>query len=178
MNVNIRYDEGADAYTSNMLWDTLPVLGDGLGFELDWTLAGPSEAGNAMGLGATNAFATAVAICLFTNARAPNPDGGSDPQGWWGDLVSLDENDAPLGSLLWTLMRGPLNPTVVGQAILYAKQSLQTLITQGAVARIDVTATSEQVNGILYLVVSLYSQDGTRAYDQKFSVYWNQQTGT
>lgn len=174
MDATIRYDEGDDAVQSTMLWDTLPAYGPALEYSFDWALAGPAEPGNSMGLGATNAFETAVVIQLFSNRRAVNPNGSSDPQGWWGDAISFDDDDQPIGSLLWTLRRSPLTPAVAAQAVVFAKQALQILITQGAVATLTVTSQIDQIAGALWLFVTLYSADGTTVYQQKFGVYWAQ----
>jgi phage gp46-like protein len=100
-----------------------------------------------------------------------------DPRGWWGDGITIDADDEPLGSLLWLLERAPM--TIAGLpasqwAILFASEALQTLKDQGVCARIDVTATQDNVAGMIKLLVKLYARDGTVIFDHQFDLLWSQ----
>lgn len=178
--VVIRVAEGCAA-DSNVLWDSvwLPELG-----YADWALADPDETANRGGLRAKAAIETAVVLALFTDRRVEpeHPlfylcDG--DPRGWWGDGIDVraDLNEAPLGSLLWLLERAPL--TIRGLsagrwAEQFALEALAPLIAQGAAARIDVSASVNELQGRLELTVNLFGRDGLKVYDRKFDVLWNQ----
>jgi phage gp46-like protein len=175
MNIQIRVAEGDDAPVV-LLWDSVwdPVQG-----QADWAAASPAEIGNVGGLQAQHALDTAVILCLFTWRRAETydalPTKSSDLKGWWGDAIDLEDNEKPMGSRLWLLFRSVLNAKVAATAKDYCVEALQTLIDQGAVARIDVTTEAQVVAGILAIRVQLYSTSGARTYDQKFDILWRQE---
>jgi len=120
----------------SLIWDTVWD-----GFAGDYAAALPSEPGNRGGLRARAPLETAILLCLMTDGRArPEdaiPDGSGDRRGWAGDMV--DPAARPLGSRLWLLHRNSLDADTANLAALYAREALQTLIDQGAVASIDVT---------------------------------------
>lgn len=177
MEIRIRETEAA-AEQPFLLWDTYwdeTDLGD---FICDWKLAGATAQQNAYGLAANHALHTAILISLFTWRRAESYDAlpsGADPKGWWGDSVDLDKNETRLGSRLWLLLRSILNNETARKAEDYAYEALQPLIDQGAVARFDVVATPNIVDGQLVLDVRAYSQDGQKIYEQKFERIWRQE---
>ncbi|MFG1226024.1 phage GP46 family protein [Xanthobacter wiegelii] len=184
MQVFIRVGEGC-AEQPLLLWDS---LWDAQAGGADWALAGSEERLNRGGLSATAPLATAVALCLFTDKRAPRgmEDGSpgpagfpprlddGDPRGWWGDGIDVrsEEGEAALGSHLWLLERAPLTERTAELAKLYATEALAPLIAQQACARVDVNADFDAIDGRLDLTVDLYGRDGANVYSQKFAVYW------
>ncbi|MCI0551952.1 MAG: phage GP46 family protein [Anaerolineae bacterium] len=147
----VRIDEGLDDVIPYS-WDTewRNDVGDGCG---DWVIAenDPDAEGaeierNRGGLKAQNALGTSILICLFTDRRKPPyidaSDGSTDPRGWWGDAVDIDEtlHEGPLGSNLWLLARAPNDYQTLIQAEHYAAEALQTLVNQGAVHHFEIEA--------------------------------------
>jgi phage gp46-like protein len=177
MDIRIRETEGSDEQPF-LLWDTRWTQDNLAEAKVDWVLAGPNAAGNAFGLAADNALNTAILLSLFTWRRATDYDklpSGNDPMGWWGDTVDLDEYEQPLGSRLWLLQRATLNAATARLAEDYAREALQPLINQGAVARFECAASFDQVSGVLALAVDAYSQNGTKIYSQRFTKLWSQE---
>jgi phage gp46-like protein len=179
-DVVIRAAEGC-AEETNALWDS--VWDDARGLA-DWALADPDETSNRGGLRAKAALETAVTLALFTDKRV-DPEhplaylADGDLRGYFGDGIDVrdDLNEGPLGSLLWLLERAPL--TVRGMSVAtwaeqFANEALATLMAQGAVVRIEVAATANELESRLELVVRLYGADGATVYDRKFETLWNQ----
>jgi phage gp46-like protein len=178
--ITIRAAEGC-APDSNALWDSDWDVERG---QADWAMADPDEASNHGGLRAKAAIETAVVLALFTDKRVPvdHPlaylaDG--DNRGYWGDGIDVrdDLGEGELGSLLWLLERAPM--TIRGTpaatwAEQFANEALATLITQGVCVRIEISATSVEIEGRIELTVALYGRDGARVYDRNFDVLWNQ----
>lgn len=176
MEIRIRETEGTDPQPS-LLWDTV-VNNDSLTSTYDWGLAGPNAQGNAFGLAADHALNTAIMISLFTWRRAEPSDvlpAGTDPKGWWGDGVDIEEFETKIGSRLWLLLRAPLSRATEQLAENYAYEALQPLIDQGAVAKFVCTALAQPVEGFLTLTVNAYSQAGQLIYSQKFEDIWRQE---
>lgn len=166
----------------NLLWDTVWVQNlNASGGYGDWVMAGSADQAESRGgLRAEMALHTATMIQLFTDKRRPDdladPFGDGDRRGWWGDSVKLaDEPGIETGSLLWTLERTVLDARTALLAEDYAREALQVLIDQGAVARTEVAATADSRAGTLILSVQHYSQDGAKAFDQRFGVLWAQE---
>lgn len=180
--IRIRDAEACAPRQPHLLWDTVWVqrLNASGGYG-DWLLAGPDDqAASQGGLRSESSLHTATLLCLFSDRRlpegyaAPNDDG--DRRGWWGDSVKLSGEPAgEFGSLLWTLERSRLDDRITQLAADYAREALQTLIEQGAVARTDVTSESDTLQGTLMLSVRHFSADGAKRYEQKFAVLWEQE---
>lgn len=181
VDVVIRAAEGCDP-DPFLLWDSHWSPADGLA---DWRLAGADEPLNRGGLAAHGALATSIVLALFTDKRCP-PDhplaflADGDPRGWWGDGVDVrgDLDETSLGSLLWLFERAPL--TIAGTsaarwAEAFTRDALTPLITQGAAVRVDVEASVNEIANRLELLVQVYGNDGTRAFDQRFELVWKQQ---
>lgn len=134
---------------------------------------------NPGGLRATQALATAILICLMTDARADETElrDGDINRGWPGDSFDRDPGEPPLGSKLWLLRRRALTADIETLAEDYARAALQPLIDQGAVARFDVAAVADRPNSRLVLSISGYGRDGIQVHDQKFAVLWEQLNG-
>lgn len=134
---------------------------------------------NPGGLRCGQALATAILICLMTDARAEAIElrDGDVNRGWPGDSFDLQAGETPLGSKLWLLARRAIEPGIETLAEDYAREALQTLIDQGAVARFEVTAAADRPARRLDLAVTAYGRDGAQIYDQKFAVLWDQTDG-
>lgn len=165
----------------NLLWDTVWIQRlDATGGFGDWKLAGPGDqAASRGGLRSEAVLHTATLLQLFTDRRLPadvaNPAADSDPRGWWGNAIRLDdEPDAELGSLLWTLERSALTDRLASQAHDIVTDAMAVLATQGAVARTEVETSVDRRQGALMIVVRHYSHAGERIYDQRFGVLWAQ----
>lgn len=176
VNISLRGTESFDGVSQSLLlWDTLWNPDAQC---LDWVLAGNSDPNNLLGLQATRALDTAILIQLATHKRAPSHvtlPAGTDPRGWWGDSVDLEDYETEIGSWLWLLYRSVLNDAVAKDAVYYAQDCLQPLINQGAVARFDVSYVIDKVKGLLGLQIDGYSKDGQHIYSQKFMKLWQQE---
>ena len=158
----------------SLLWDTVWD-----GFVGDFAPALPSEPSNRGGLRAFAPLETAALLCLMTDARAQPgdviPDGTGDPRGWPGDLV--DDGVGPLGSRLWLLRRSELTQEVADRAVIFAREALQTLVDQGAVASVEVSGEPNLAVGRLELSVRLFKADGVLAVNRNFSLLWDKSRG-
>lgn len=177
MDVRFRVSEGCDPQPL-LLWDS--VWNANLGVA-DWALAGSSETLNRGGLAATRALHSAVVLALFTDRRVPDTHplrylAGNDPRGWWGDGIDVrdDLGEDELGSLLWLLERAPLTDEIVRWAETMAIEALNPLLRQGVVVRIEAEATGNVAALRLELVVRLFGRDGSKAFDGRFEILWNQ----
>jgi phage gp46-like protein len=181
----IRANEGC-APDPFLLWDSVHrSIEDGTDFVCDWILAfAPNNALNVGGLQAINGLGTAVYLALFTDKYVP-PDhplaylADGDNRGWWGDGVDVraDLGEQQLGSWLWLLERAPLVAAGVGidqWAQSFAIDALTPLMTQGAVAGMQVDAALNEQFGRTDLSVSLFGSDGGIAFEQRFALLWKQ----
>lgn len=134
---------------------------------------------NPAGLRAGQSLATAILICLMTDRRVEAIElrDGDINRGWPGDSFDLAVGETPLGSKLWLLRRRALSEDIETVAEDYAREALQTLVDQRAVAAFDVTATADRVARQLVLAVTAYGRVGAQIYDQKFAVLWEQVDG-
>lgn len=117
-------------------------------------------------------LAAAVLISLFS-WRKSNPDDGvkvPNRQGWWGDTFAEVAGDR-IGSRLWLLQRQKVLSTTLRRAEAYAKESLQWLIDDAVVARIEVSAERSGVDQIA-LLVTCYRPDDTQALQARFQNVW------
>lgn len=117
---------------------------------------------------------------MFTDRRIGNEekpvDGTSNRRGWFGDTVdiNLDLHEGYIGSKLWLLWRSNLDYQTARRAENYARESLQVLIKQGVAASIDILAQAYPERGVLEMSIDIFSKDGTRIYQQKFEIIWQQ----
>jgi len=134
---------------------------------------------NPGGLRASQALATAILICLMTDARADATElrAGDVNRGWPGDSFDRDFDEPALGSKLWLLRRRALTGEIETLAEDYTRAALQPLIDQGAVARFDVSAAANQAKSTLVLTIAGYGRDGAQVHDQKYAVLWEQLNG-
>lgn len=145
----------------------------------DLALTGLDVEANPAGLRADQALATAVLICLMTDRRADPTElrDGDLNRGWPGDAFDLQAGETPLGSKLWLLRRRALTEGLELVAEDYARAALQTLIDQGAVTRFDVTAIADWARSRLELGIAGYGHDGSKTFDRRFAVLWEQLDG-
>lgn len=125
---------------------------------------------------AEQGLATQVLICLMTDRRVEAselPD-GEENRGWIGDSFDLAEHETPIGSRLWLLRRSALVPGIEALAEAYAKEALQPLIDQEAVASVTVKATANRPQNRLDLDVALYARSGDQVFAKRFALLWDQ----
>lgn len=153
------------------LWD---------GTQGDWALAGNDKA-NPGGLRAHAELATAVLLCLMTDARVEPDELPPEEQnrGWPGDSFDLrtDLGETPIGSKLWLLRRSTASDATALRAEDYARAALQPLIDQRAVSSVDVVATASPAERRIDLNIVLKDRDGAVVYDRRFGVLWEQLRG-
>lgn len=149
----------------------------------DFAVAVVPADGGVGGLVARNPLETAALLLLFTDARADPKDlrfeHKGDRRGWVGDGFDVDtaNGEEPLGSFLWLLRRSTLNPKVFADCKAEAQRALQPLITQGAVAVIEVDGEMDQVAGRVSLAINLYRRKGELAAAVKFDILWKRADG-
>lgn len=145
----------------------------------DIALTAHNDAVNPAGLRSRQALATAVLICLMTDCRADPTelDPGDVNRGWPGDGFDLLPGEKPLGSKLWLLRRRALTAEIELAAVDYAREAMQTLIDQGAFVRVEVTAEASRERNRLEIDVAGYGRDGSRVYQGRFGVIWEQLHG-
>lgn len=148
----------------------------------DLALAEASEPSNRGGLRSRAQLETAVLICLMTDARASRDElrTGDINRGWPGDSFDLDASagEAPIGSKLWLLLRRTVDDIVVPKlAEDYAREALQPLIDQGAVAHITVSAKGVPAENRLELNVVLTDRYGTVIIAPNYSILWENLNG-
>ena len=117
-------------------------------------------------------LAAAVLISLFSWRKSNPDDGVKAPtrQGWWGDTFAEAARDR-IGSRLWLLQRQKVFSTTLRRAEAYAKESLQWLIDDAVVARIEVSAERSGTDQIA-LRVTCYRPDDTQALQARFQNVW------
>jgi phage gp46-like protein len=105
---------------------------------------------------------TAVAVSLFTDARAPEdarlPGDAADRRGCWMD-ATLGDGDDGIGSLLWLLHREKTTPDVPVRARQYALDALQWLLDDHVASAVEVEAERVGIN-MLALVIRITRPDG------------------
>lgn len=148
----------------------------------DYRRVGADEPGNPFGLQSRQQLATAVLICLQTD-RAVEPEAlreGDEQRGWAGDAFDLDASrgEVPIGSRLWQLHRATLDEFETPRFTEYAcREALQTLIDQGAVARIDFASQVLLDQNRFEFTVSLFGRDGRKLHQQQFAILWDKLNG-
>lgn len=162
---------GEPLLSPDTLWD---------GTSGDWALAGDDKV-NASGLRAKAALATAVLLCLMTDARVEPDELSPDEQnrGWPGDSFDLrtDLGETAIGSKLWLLRRSTASDATALRAEDYARAALQTLVDQGAVSFVEVTGTALPAERRIDLKILLKDRDGAVVFDRRFGVLWEQLRG-
>lgn len=107
----------------------------------------------------TGGFETAIIMSLFCEARASTNEVPAVElrRGWWGNLVG-DFSNYQIGSKIWLLYQSKKIPEVLSLVKTYATNSLQWMIDDGYINKIEVDSSFIE-NGI-YLSINMYrSQD-------------------
>lgn len=165
--------EAEPSLAPDLVWDG--IMGD-------LALAEPGETGNRGGLRARAALETAVLICLMSDGRADPEElrEGDRNRGWPGDNFDMasEAGEAPIGSRLWLLLRRTINDDVVPRlAETYAREALQPLINQGAVAAVTVVASGNPAHNRLDLAVTLTDRAGGIVAAPNYSILWSELNG-
>ncbi|NTZ49082.1 phage GP46 family protein [Citrobacter gillenii] len=115
----------------------------------------------------------AVVISLFTHRRADPDDNTDVPMGWWGDTWPMVANDR-YGSKLWLLQRSKLTNALVNTVRTYIRESLQWMLDDGVVSRIDIDIQRTGINELGNSIV-LWRRDGpvTISFNEFWSVIAN-----
>ncbi|WP_319520114.1 phage GP46 family protein [uncultured Martelella sp.] len=125
---------------------------------------------------AEQALATQVLIALMTDRRVEESElpPGEMNRGWIGDSYDIGEHETPIGSRLWLLRRKALTEGIEYLAEAYAKEALQPLIDQEAVASITVSATANRTENRLELDIALYARSGQSVFAERYAIIWDQ----
>lgn len=113
----------------------------------------------------------AVGICIFTDRRSNSDDIVPNQKGYAGDALN-GENELPLGSKLWMLLRGKSLPSVLIDAEKFVTESLQWLLDDGIAKELNPVASYENGNKELLRVdLEIVRLTGEKL---KFSYVWEQ----
>lgn len=117
---------------------------------------------------------TAVFLSLFCDRRADDEElarfGGSDPRGFWGDVLAEVEEDE-LGSKLWLLLREKETEETANRAREYTRESLAWLVEDGIAEQVDV-ATEWLDRGLLGVGIAIAKPDSPA---ERFAFVWEAQ---
>lgn len=108
-----------------------------------------------------NGLETAALISLFSNKRVTFdqlPQGETDRQGWWADLVSEPEDDE-IGSRLWTLERRKVTNTTAIEMESILSEAFNWMLEDGIAARVVVESAITGDNEIRGQA-KIYKPDG------------------
>lgn len=167
----IPVDEAEEPYRApDLIWD---------GFVGDLAINALTHPDAPGDLRAEQGLATQVLIHLMTDARVETSElrDGDENRGWFGDSFDVMDGEQPIGSRLWLLRRSALYDGIETIAVDYAREALQPLLSQSAVASIDVSATADRANSRLDLAVTIYGRNGDVTFDQKYALLWRQIDG-
>lgn len=114
-----------------------------------------------------------VVISLFTWRRAQPDDNADQPNGWWGDTWPAVQNDR-YGSRLWLLQRQKLTNQTALVARTYINESLQWMIDDGVVSKIDLLIQRTGINELgNSITLWRYNQPTTISFDDLWSAITN-----
>lgn len=153
---------------------TDPVLGAD---RADFALAGPDDRSNPLGLRAGQGLATAIALCLMSDARgATDLDDGDllDLRGWPGDGFDVDaaRGEAALGNTVWERFRWPAddaNAREIGNRFAVA---LEPLRRQGVIGEARFDPTPDPASNRIIITVRISAPSGRVIYDGPFAGLW------
>ncbi|WP_421793981.1 phage GP46 family protein [Hydrocarboniphaga effusa] len=114
-------------------------------------------------LATTDGLESAVAISLFTNARAPDDFAlplGADRGGCWMDSYPDIEGDE-MGSLLWLLSREKQTDETRQRAERYARNALQWLLDDRVASAVSIVASYPSI-GLMALAIEITDARGSR----------------
>lgn len=124
-------------------------------------------------------LATQILIHLMTDRRVEESElrHGEANRGWFGDSFDIQDGEGALGSRLWLRRRTAITDETAVLVEDDVREALQPLIDQEAIASLDVTVTVDKPANRVEYVVNTYGRDGTRSFDQKFQLFWEQING-
>lgn len=167
-------DAGVEVLPPDIVWD---------GLAGDFAIATTPADGGVGGFVARNPIETAHLLLLFTDRQVDADDlrfeNRGDRRGWVGDGFDIDvaAGEAPLGSRLWLYRRSVLVAKTFGEIEFEIRAALQPLITQGAVARIDVSGEVLNAQGLVRCAIDSYARAGAKVYSAKFDPLWKRADG-
>jgi phage gp46-like protein len=139
-----------------VLWDTVMVADSAGRIRGDWALSDPIvEPNNIGGFQSKDHLATAIILALYTNRKIPDymvdlhEYTKLDSFEWHGNTYGIEPDEAPLGSLLHTLRRAPLNETTARKAEHFAAEALQVLVKHHWVSSFTIDCHVDKPNGKL-----------------------------
>ena len=126
---------------------------------------------NSGGLANVDPVGTAVLLCIASDARLPDYMVGrmgftvADQHEWHGNVAGLAPGEEPLGSLLWTLRRAPLNNYTARMAEHFCAEALQVLVRNGVIRNVVVHAEVDKTLGRLSIVIRVTG----KTYERNFT---------
>jgi phage gp46-like protein len=144
-----------------------------------WIWTGPTSGETGRGRGYPRMWlgGQTVAVHITMWIEESELRDGEQNRGWLGDSFDRLDGEDVLGSRLWLLTRRSIYDGIEVDAQDYAREALEPLVTQGAVASVDAVATTNRAENRLDLAISLYGRDGEAIYNQKFGLLWRQIDG-
>jgi phage gp46-like protein len=111
-------------------------------------------------LAASDSYARALAISLFTWRRAQDGDpvDGAGRQGWWADGIE-PSMPSGIGSRMWLLARRKLDAQTMHDAEDYTREALQWWLDQRVASIVDVTVARVGDEAIV-ISVAITLRDG------------------
>ncbi|NDV11682.1 phage GP46 family protein [Crenobacter caeni] len=113
-------------------------------------------------LAASDPYARALAISLFTWRRAQDSDpvDGADRRGWWADGIE-PALPAGIGSRLWLLARRKLDRQAMRDAEDYTREALQWWLDQRVASALDIDVFRVGDEAIV-IAIAITLHDGRR----------------
>lgn len=125
-------------------------------------------------------FETAVAISLFTDARATVEElveaglPQNDPRGYWVDTYVEEPSRRFAQSKLWLLSRALREDATLRRAELYGSQALKWMVDDGVASKIVTAASWFQDTGYLILQTDIQRP---RDPEPRWRRFWNVTSG-
>ena len=118
-----------------------------------------------------NSFDTSLIISLFADARAT---ASQVPQsqlrrGWWGNQFDKDYPLFEMGSKLWLLYQARNTQNTLNNAIDFARNSLQWLVTNNHAEKVTVTGAITTTGITLTIVIDR----GSSVIETRYYDLWN-----
>ncbi len=168
-------DAGVEVLPPDIVWN---------GYTGDFVVSTSSADGGVGGFVARNPIETAHLLLLFSDVQVAADDPrlvgrGADRRGWVGDGfdVVTAAGEAPLGSRLWLYRRAVLVAKTFSEIEFEIRSALQPLITQGAVAQIDVSGEVLNAQGQVRCAIDSFARSGSKVYSAKFDPLWKRADG-
>lgn len=120
---------------------------------------------------------TAIAISLFSDARADDddalPEPGADRRGWWGDAFPAEADDlSELGSKFWLLARSKTTADTLRKAENYAQVALRWIVRDGIARAVAVTVERQVIDGTERLAIGVALDRPTGPARERYDFTW------